>query len=881
MMKTKVKVTLLVCLTILLHSALLFGQSVSSRDSAVSLRTLFPEAFTNTSEDLDELFAPWKGKVRLGRELELTEGPLSNIIDEIDFGDLTLADVFANRVSTTNNFKFNELEEIAKEFLDTYTMNQEGFDDLPDDVKKNLTADLKLEGIVLPQKKILGSDGQELTTEIKEVSQKPRKILDAQGKDQQSGIIQADAPKIILTDPKVDPALLATADRANHWQVFYRRWQTLDPSIRLSLAKIRFLPSRLRARLYISYYFLFSKIKFRKNNGDSIDNLENLAWTRDGSGVPELKDKLEIPVTDPAEYLKSMIDLARRTGILGGFWNPTSKTAFDWSYHFHLSLPEMDKNQSLEKKIDALNILLLLQSLRLGYHSVIMERSGKNKMYGTFINNFYFKGLLKLIATNRVEIRYHLDDPVSELRFLLYYLNLPDEIALPKISKILGDLATPRIMEELKYYGSTKSVAAKLILIQNENSKLNNEDIAFIIQEGRSTEIEYLMARDPQIFFKYLETSNPNQYRISKYLEVMKTEGKYWSQFSAVAKNFDQYELRNATSAFVNTYRLGTTTSGQVDHLHTPGFLDFVADTSLLHEFMYMLVLKPGSIDYLANHRRVEFIKAFKAFFLKILLDSGRVGDLIDIWQLTFRGIKDQTLKADILAALQDLPLNSRGLALILFDEVTIEKPFTKKRETQIQRIFDGFVQNPSSIDEFLKYFPYQEGQYIYFRLLQELASKRPQWQDWVHFRYIKLFRHDLRTSNIEKGSRLAKIVLAELQQIVSLGKLNSINLYNLRQMLIRNPWISREYKEIYRTAFGRDYSPPKKIPGRITYEEIEEIEKSAKGTTSQIGSDRFEEYINSLKYKFEKQDLSSLLKSDLVNSNFGVNCTNRLDILH
>ncbi|MGE3974249.1 MAG: hypothetical protein AB7F59_06965 [Bdellovibrionales bacterium] len=468
---------------------ILMAQNAAGQSSMdVSLPTLFPEAFENTSKDLDVLFAPWKNQILLGREIELSEVPLSNVMEYFDFRHINFAKIVQQYGDPQRMLEF-----ITEKYLDHYIQNPEAFEALPQEIKLQLTAGLNLENVLESSQS--GAKTKIITRQT--VNSIPTGLLDPQGQPIQKEVIRLDSLPLTSANQKLPESLLAV-EKSQQWQILYRRWQNLDIATRLRVAEPQYLTPRKKAQLYIELLHR-QTIPLRADIPIPLDFLKNLIW-RVESSILEFKDSEQSRTKDAAEFVRNVQTFSKLTGVYNAIWNPLNQTRFHSSFHYHLSFPT--PSQDLEKQVMKLNQLLVLRSLHLGFPSVLREYAPQeNWGYGSFKPDTSVKGLLRLVDAHRVEIRHHLEDPVTELRFILYYLTLPKKEALKKMDILLVQLATPTILEILESAPSAHSFLLDILYLQNISS-LTEQQIKILFRTAPISQIENFFDKNPESFLE-------------------------------------------------------------------------------------------------------------------------------------------------------------------------------------------------------------------------------------------------------------------------------------------------------------------------------------------------------------------------------------------
>ncbi len=160
-----------------------------------------------------------------------------------------------------------------------------------------------------------------------------------------------------------------------------------------------------------------------------------------GPAIFEFKHNEDIAMTDPVKYLADLASLSGFLGIQSMLDDPLTRKPGIYSYHVHISKKD---GPIVESVLQALNFKRMLDLAKLNSAAAFSETS--TVAYQTDIRR---KGLIRRIAEDRVELRYHDGNPVDELRSTLELLSLPEKEAASRLSAQVAEQFTPELIEKI------------------------------------------------------------------------------------------------------------------------------------------------------------------------------------------------------------------------------------------------------------------------------------------------------------------------------------------------------------------------------------------------------------------------------------------------
>jgi hypothetical protein len=161
--------------------------------------------------------------------------------------------------------------------------------------------------------------------------------------------------------------------------------------------------------------------------------LEGFESHKDGKVLEFVHGK---PLASPTHYLESVEGLARAVESWDALQKPGH--AGGAAYHVHISFKD---GRDLSRRAELMNLEMALRYLDKGAERFLFDRESTVRL-----NDVGYKGLLRLIAKNRIELRAHLDDPKTELLDRLRLFGMEEEVALKELrSRVLQRLDTAKL----------------------------------------------------------------------------------------------------------------------------------------------------------------------------------------------------------------------------------------------------------------------------------------------------------------------------------------------------------------------------------------------------------------------------------------------------
>jgi hypothetical protein len=232
---------------------------------------------------------------------------------------------------------------------------------------------------------------------------------------------------LIREDKSIDSFLLRIA------------WRSLSEQQQLASVRFEHLSAEVRAQL--AYPFA-GALELTKDASSSVrEAMKGVTVLPDGSGVIEFKHT--DPIASPVEYLSSVENFAQSAQVKQSM-NEVKHNA-GYTYHIHISRDSPISDAWLM----ALNQLSLKRMLR-DFHITSAFHPVSTVAYQSDLTR---RGLIRRIADNRFEIRFHSKDPASELREVLELLSLPEEAALNKMTREIETNYHPKQLERIASFG--------------------------------------------------------------------------------------------------------------------------------------------------------------------------------------------------------------------------------------------------------------------------------------------------------------------------------------------------------------------------------------------------------------------------------------------
>jgi hypothetical protein len=216
-------------------------------------------------------------------------------------------------------------------------------------------------------------------------------------------------------------------------------WRTLSQEQQLASVRFEHLEPEVRARL--AYPFAGALELTNEASERVRQAMTGVTVLPDGAGVIEFKHTE--PLASPVEYLRSLERFANAAQVRESL--NEVKTNAGYTYHIHISRDAPISDAWLV----ALNQLSLKRMLK-EYPITSAFHPVSTVAYQSDLTR---RGLIRRIADNRFEIRFHTKDPASELREILELLSLPEQTALQRMTREIEAGYHPSQLARIASYG--------------------------------------------------------------------------------------------------------------------------------------------------------------------------------------------------------------------------------------------------------------------------------------------------------------------------------------------------------------------------------------------------------------------------------------------
>ncbi|OQW53744.1 MAG: hypothetical protein A4S09_06770 [Proteobacteria bacterium SG_bin7] len=378
------------------------------------------------SIDPAERLKKYDGLVRIGREVELTERPLSTIVDFFDVNFELLRDTLK--------------EKDVKDYL----LDEEAFWRLPADLRARLSEGLKLNKIeIIPGEVQLPGDLQGDKKLIVSPS-----LVDKEGNAMSSEnvgrtIFKPVAEKKVFRNDSIflpnGSQPVPTTNRS--WAVLNERWNSLSLDEKTRSVDLNYLSRLHRAELLLKIgggsFTREGQAQIKAYFANGIDK------SRDGDTL-EFRD-LE-PYQSVYNFYLDLRGFVKRVGANTLISNPDDTRRSDSSLHYHVSRINMKDDESLEFLAKEFSRLITLRQLDKGYVDLLTNSNAILK----YRKNIRERGPVKLISKDRIEVRVHFDDLVTELDYILKHITANDlNTSLNEVRFDVDKSITPEALRNL------------------------------------------------------------------------------------------------------------------------------------------------------------------------------------------------------------------------------------------------------------------------------------------------------------------------------------------------------------------------------------------------------------------------------------------------
>lgn len=163
--------------------------------------------------------------------------------------------------------------------------------------------------------------------------------------------------------------------------------------------------------------------------------LDGIVWTRDAM---KFEFAFDGPTSDPADYLRRTYKFADAVQLRDKFNRPYGKGLPELSFHLHIS---RNDDKDLKPQLSALNKLILMRMIDQGVHGELFDNSRTTRYYDDITR----RGLVRLIDDkNHFEIRRHTQDPETELKEILRWMDMDGRKASREITAETDALLTDK-----------------------------------------------------------------------------------------------------------------------------------------------------------------------------------------------------------------------------------------------------------------------------------------------------------------------------------------------------------------------------------------------------------------------------------------------------
>lgn len=379
------------------------------------------------SADGSEVLQKYNGKVRIGREFELTTRPLSLIADLFEM--------------TESNWA-RSVWSLSEQQLKDYLLDINAFWDLPYGLRQELAQGLKLDdrSLITPGEVDLPPQFQPTNKIVS------RGLVDGKGTPINSGGgKQIIIPKMAAQVPQTKEGDIVRPDGSkaqvfhSDWAELNKRWDRLPLSEKKKHVKFMYLSRRVRAELVWGRLGDLSDVG-KAEIGSYFAHGFN--YSHDGAAI-EFRDL--VPYQDVTKFYQDAVGFAKRVGILGSVLDPDGTRRADSSFHYHISRIDMEPGESLEPLAKALSRLITIQQLAKGDVDLLLPTTSVQ-----FVRNIWVRGPVRLMSNDRIEIRVHFAALATELDYILKHVTANDlQISYQEVMADVRRSITPKALLNL------------------------------------------------------------------------------------------------------------------------------------------------------------------------------------------------------------------------------------------------------------------------------------------------------------------------------------------------------------------------------------------------------------------------------------------------
>jgi hypothetical protein len=238
------------------------------------------------------------------------------------------------------------------------------------------------------------------------------------------------------------------------WQNLYDKWKkSVELSEKQNVVQWEFLSSSKKA--YLATYFAPDRIEVKSTlPPDILGIYKDLSWGLDPNAPDdalfmEFRHREDVTISDPNLFYQNVVQFAKRAGIETKILNPQLGVDQNTTLHFHISV----KGRNLAELGEAFNDLALIRKI----HSGELNDLTSNESY-IYEPTATQKGLVRIIARDRLEFRAHSIALKDELNFILEALSHENPEALNfihnEIRRLMNDYVAEKLMTRRSEYVS-------------------------------------------------------------------------------------------------------------------------------------------------------------------------------------------------------------------------------------------------------------------------------------------------------------------------------------------------------------------------------------------------------------------------------------------
>jgi hypothetical protein len=377
------------------------------------------------------LFDSFEGRVRVGREIEISEFDLARFIRNYDL----------DAYNASENGK--PMQAAPQKYVDGYLDSWNAVMSLPIPLREQLTQGL--------------NHLQEFKLEVAK-AEPPKNLAAQKSPEAPQGLIlpkssqlitgpKISAPKSLVPEPQavVDSPAFALARSQYDWGVLNQRWKALPESEKRGAMRLSRMPAQWLGKFFVEHRFEMGKLAPKLDLPQGVRDVLSSMEPQGMNSYVEFRNPINRPETDLAKYIDQTEAFAEIAGVHGELWAvgkpgaaelKAERGQFPTSYHIHLSV----EGEDLTEIARGMSIQRVFQAMASGFHPLT------DRKFVTF-KSVSDKGLVRLVSPDRVEIRFHTENPRAELARTLNYIkdpkllykDLKSEITPARIESLIPD----------------------------------------------------------------------------------------------------------------------------------------------------------------------------------------------------------------------------------------------------------------------------------------------------------------------------------------------------------------------------------------------------------------------------------------------------------